>query len=73
MTLSEFYRDEAARCQRRAEKSRLPHQAQRWNALADEYLQVSLLMEGAAEKQKSDRSGTRHGDGRGMENNFLVR
>jgi hypothetical protein len=45
MTLSEFYRDEAARCQLRAEKSRRPDRAQRWNAFADEYLQLSLSIE----------------------------
>ena len=58
MTLSEFYRDEAARCQRRAEKSRRPERAQRWKALADESLYYALLMEGGGREWSVIHSGS---------------
>jgi len=46
MTPSEFYRDEAARCLRRAETSQRPERARKWHDLADEYLRLALMMEG---------------------------
>jgi hypothetical protein len=49
MTPSEFYRDEAGRCLRRAEASRRPERARKWHDLADEYLRLALMMEGASE------------------------
>jgi hypothetical protein len=39
MTIAEFYRSEAARCERRAEKSSTAERAIRWKALVKEYLQ----------------------------------
>jgi hypothetical protein len=47
MTTSDFYRDEAARCLRRADASRQPERARKWHELADEYLRLALLMEQA--------------------------
>jgi hypothetical protein len=49
MTPSEFYRDEAARCLRRAETSQRPERARKWHDLADEYLRLALMMEGTGE------------------------
>jgi len=45
MNISDFYRDEAVRCQRRAQKSRSPEQAKKWHGLADEYLRLALQFE----------------------------
>jgi hypothetical protein len=45
VTPAEFYRDEAARCVRRAEASRTPERRKKWHELADEYLRLALLME----------------------------
>jgi len=49
MTPSEFYRDEAGRCLRRAEASQRPERARKWHDLADEYLRLALMMEGTGE------------------------
>ena len=49
MTPSEFYRDEASRCLRRAEASRRPERGRKWHDLADEYLRLALMMEGTGE------------------------
>jgi hypothetical protein len=48
MTLADFYREEADRCQRRAAVGRIPARARRWHELADEYLRLALMMEDAA-------------------------
>jgi len=45
MDISDFYRDEAVRCQRRAEQSRHPERAKKWRDLADDYLRLALQFE----------------------------
>jgi hypothetical protein len=52
MTVAEFYRDEAARCLRRAETSQTPERRKKWHELADEYLRLALLM---ADAQTTNR------------------
>ena len=46
MNISDFYRDEAVRCQHRAQKSRNSERAKKWQRLADEYLRLALQFEG---------------------------
>jgi hypothetical protein len=45
MNIADFYRDEAVRCQRRAQQSRSPERAKKWHGLADEYLRLALQLE----------------------------
>lgn len=54
MTTAEFYRDEAARCLLRAEKSTTEERAAKWQARAHEYLRLT------AELEAAEQSPSRH-------------
>ena len=41
MTIAEFYRHEAERCQRRSAQSDNTERAEKWFALAEEYLRLA--------------------------------
>jgi len=47
MTPADFYRDEAARCRQRAERSSTPERAQKWEARVEEYLRLASELTGA--------------------------
>jgi hypothetical protein len=49
ITTSQFYLEEAVRCQKRAEASRNPERATRWRKLAEEYLQLAISMDDQGE------------------------
>jgi len=45
MTIAEFYRSEAARCQRRSAQCGSSERAEKWHALVNEYLQLAQQFE----------------------------
>lgn len=53
MTPAEFYRDEAARCRDRAERSSTPERAVKWQARAEQYETLARELESERVKDAS--------------------